>query len=308
MADAASQSSRSRTVPVGWGSSFASKHGSGSSSAAADNTPGKFDYYQLTLSWAPEFCATQGSNRTSSECDPKRHYGLVVHGLWPQNDNGSWPHNCTSAQPVSNEIVREMLPIMPARGLIQHEWATHGTCSGLSTQDYFSHVQQLLRAGQDDRHNCSSRSRNRRLVRARSSRASRGEQRHRGASKSHARTANWWRSTPASARTSNTAPVASRPPSAMPQVKVPTRTKPPRNAQSSSADWSCGENVHLGTLPEAKARFSKIPGPEFEKDPEIVTRRRDGTAVFAAIKEYQRHTRPRAPRLNEVLPRPRSSI
>ena len=125
--------------------SFASKHHSGSSSSTADNTPGQFDYYQLTLSWAPEFCATQGSNRTSSECDPNRHHGLVVHGLWPQNDNGPWPNNCNSAQPVSNDIVREMLPIMPARGLIQHEWATHGTCSGLSTQDYFSHVQQLYK-------------------------------------------------------------------------------------------------------------------------------------------------------------------
>jgi ribonuclease T2 len=121
------------------------KHGSGSASSHADNTPGKFDYYQLTLSWAPEFCATQGANRSSSECDPGRHYGLVVHGLWPQNDDGSWPHNCAGASPVSNEIVREMLPIMPARGLIQHEWATHGTCSGLSTQDYFGHIQQLYK-------------------------------------------------------------------------------------------------------------------------------------------------------------------
>jgi ribonuclease T2 len=127
--------------------SFASKHhsGSGSSSSRADNTPGQFDYYQLTLSWAPEFCATHGANRSSSECDPNKHFGLIVHGLWPQNEDGSWPSDCQNASPVSNEIVREMLPIMPARGLIQHEWAKHGTCSGLSTQNYFSRVQQLYR-------------------------------------------------------------------------------------------------------------------------------------------------------------------
>ena len=127
------------------GSAFAKKHSSGSGSSKADNTPGHFDYYQFTLSWAPEFCATQSGNRSSSECDPKKHYGLVVHGLWPQNDDGSWPSDCTSASPVSNEIVREMLPIMPARGLIQHEWAKHGTCSGLAVQDYFSRVQQLYK-------------------------------------------------------------------------------------------------------------------------------------------------------------------
>lgn len=127
------------------GSAFASKHSSGSGSSKADNTPGRFDYYQFTLSWAPEFCATQGANRSSSECDPRKHYGLVVHGLWPQNNDGSWPSDCQNPSPVSNEIVREMLPIMPARGLIQHEWAKHGTCSGLAVQDYFSHVQQLYK-------------------------------------------------------------------------------------------------------------------------------------------------------------------
>ena len=124
----------------------ASKHRSSSASSNADNTPGAFDYYLLVLSWAPEFCATHQSSMSSSECDPTRHYGFVVHGLWPQNNNGSWPSNCGSAQPVSNEIVREMLPIMPARGLIQHEWATHGTCSGLSSQQYFGDIQQLYKS------------------------------------------------------------------------------------------------------------------------------------------------------------------
>jgi ribonuclease T2 len=65
--------------------------------------------------------------------------------LWPQNDNGSWPQDCSSAQPVSQEIVREMLPVMPARGLIQHEWAKHGTCSGLSVQDYFGEIIHLYK-------------------------------------------------------------------------------------------------------------------------------------------------------------------
>jgi ribonuclease T2 len=36
-----------------------------------------------------------------------------------------------------------MMPIMPGKGLIQHEWAKHGTCSGLSTEDYFGAVEKL---------------------------------------------------------------------------------------------------------------------------------------------------------------------
>lgn len=127
-------------------SASAGKHHSRSASSSTDNTPGAFDYYLLVLSWAPEFCATHQSSMSSSECDPKRHYGFVVHGLWPQNNDGSWPENCSSAQPVSGEIVREMLPIMPARGLIQHEWARHGTCSGLSSQRYFGDIQQLYKS------------------------------------------------------------------------------------------------------------------------------------------------------------------
>jgi ribonuclease T2 len=110
----------------------------------ADNAPGSFDYYLLTLSWAPEFCATHSGNASSSECDPKRHYGFVVHGLWPENNNGSYPQHCGSAQPVSQSIVQELLPIIPDRGLIQHEWATHGTCSGLDAQNYFGNVEKAF--------------------------------------------------------------------------------------------------------------------------------------------------------------------
>ncbi len=102
------------------------------------------DYYLLALSWAPQFCATHAGNASSSECDPGRHFGFVVHGLWPQNDDGSYPQNCAPARPVAEQTVRRMLAIMPARGLIQHEWAEHGTCSGLSPQEYFAKIEKAF--------------------------------------------------------------------------------------------------------------------------------------------------------------------
>ena len=111
---------------------------------SADNTPGSFDYYLLTLSWAPEFCATHGSSASSSECDPQRHFGFVVHGLWPENEDGSYPQHCAPSQPVAQATVQQMLPIMPDRGLIQHEWSTHGTCSGLDPQTYFADIQKAF--------------------------------------------------------------------------------------------------------------------------------------------------------------------
>ncbi len=112
---------------------------------SADSTPGAFDYYLLNLSWAPEFCAAHTGNVSSSECDPAHHFGFVVHGLWPENNDGSYPQSCGPASPVAQPIVQHMLPIMPDRGLIQHEWARHGTCSGLATQDYFNHVETAFR-------------------------------------------------------------------------------------------------------------------------------------------------------------------
>src|SRR5215471_13998370 len=109
----------------------------------SDASAGGFDYFLLTLSWAPEFCATNPNGRTSVECSPNQHMGLVVHGLWPQYDNGKWPQDCASTPPVASSTVQHMMPIMPGKQLIQHEWAKHGTCSGMSVQDYFGAIEKL---------------------------------------------------------------------------------------------------------------------------------------------------------------------
>ena len=95
-------------------------------------TPGVFDYYLLTLSWSPEYCY---SNSSSAECSGGHHFGFIVHGLWPQFQNGNYPENCSNAAGLSNPA--SMLDIMPDPDLIRHEWETHGTCSGLSAQAYF---------------------------------------------------------------------------------------------------------------------------------------------------------------------------
>lgn len=112
-------------------------------SAPTDATTGDFDYFLLTLSWAPEFCASNPKGAKSAECDPKKHMGLVVHGLWPQYDNGKWPQDCASTPPVASSTINHMMPIMPGKDLIQHEWSKHGTCSGLAVQDYFGAIEKL---------------------------------------------------------------------------------------------------------------------------------------------------------------------
>ncbi len=104
----------------------------------------EFDSYVLALSWAPAFCAQEGGPRSSRECDPGRSVGFVVHGLWPQRDSGGPVEYCGDVPPLSHAIVDDMLRIMPDRGLIQHEWRTHGSCSGLSSREYFSEIRQAF--------------------------------------------------------------------------------------------------------------------------------------------------------------------
>ncbi len=95
--------------------------------------PGNFDYYVLALSWSPEYCNGRPSD---PQCTGQRHFGFVVHGLWPQFSNGTWPASCSNGPGLSNPS--QMLDIMPSPALIQHEWTTHGTCSGLGADGYFA--------------------------------------------------------------------------------------------------------------------------------------------------------------------------
>lgn len=101
-----------------------------------------FDYYLLTLSWAPDFCAAPGGVKDPRECGAGRHVGFVVHGLWPQHNSDKGPENCGSVSPVSKAIIAVMLTYIPTESLIQHEWAAHGSCSGLPVDAYFANVRK----------------------------------------------------------------------------------------------------------------------------------------------------------------------
>jgi ribonuclease T2 len=107
--------------------------------------PGGFDYYMLSLSWAPNYCAGHPNDR-STECRAGQRANFVLHGLWPQANVGDPPVNCGPASPVSSAIVRHMLKYFPSRGMIQREWEVHGDCTGLSAADYFSQVEQAIDA------------------------------------------------------------------------------------------------------------------------------------------------------------------
>lgn len=105
------------------------------------NESGNFDFYVLSLSWSPSFCAARGERAPRQQCG-ERPYSFVVHGLWPQYERG-FPEYCKVPAPrLAREIVNSMLDIMPAPRLVYREWDKHGTCAGLSPRAYFDNVRK----------------------------------------------------------------------------------------------------------------------------------------------------------------------
>lgn len=98
-----------------------------------------FDFYVLSLSWSPTWCADNDASGKTQQCRRGADNGFIVHGLWPQNERG-YPEFCPTRQPdrVPESLGRTVLDIIPSMGLIGHQWRKHGSCSGLSQKDYFA--------------------------------------------------------------------------------------------------------------------------------------------------------------------------
>src|ERR1043166_4162008 len=106
------------------------------------NEPGKFDFYVLALSWSPSFCEAAGDRAQGQPQCGARPYAFVVHGLWPQYEKG-FPEFCQVPAPrLDRNIMRSMLDLMPAPGLIYHDWDKHGTCTGLAARGYFDTIRK----------------------------------------------------------------------------------------------------------------------------------------------------------------------
>ena len=118
-----------------------SRHASQQASASASHKD--FDYYLMSLSWSPSFCATHPQEH--DQCGGQG-YGFVLHGLWPQYLSGNGPQRCATDSKPDTETVRKAMVVSPSRSLIQHEWQTHGSCSGSSPAQYFADAERAFKA------------------------------------------------------------------------------------------------------------------------------------------------------------------
>ena len=117
--------------------------------ATTRNIVGQFDYYDLVLSWSPTHCSESQPGYDDMQCNRSdgRRFSFVLHGLWPQYEK-DYPQNCRTARRpyVSQNLNDQMLEVMPAAGLIIHEYKTHGACSGLEPEAYFAFARRLVQS------------------------------------------------------------------------------------------------------------------------------------------------------------------
>jgi ribonuclease T2 len=107
---------------------------------------GDFAYYVMALSWSPTFCALTGAKEGTEQCKDGTLRGFVLHGLWPQNQEG-WPEFCrTAASDPSRSDTASMSDIMGSSGLAWHQWKKHGRCTGLTSDEYFAASRKAFQA------------------------------------------------------------------------------------------------------------------------------------------------------------------
>ena len=112
----------------------------------AQDVAGEFDYYVMSLSWSPNWCALEGDERESPQCDPSENFGWTLHGLWPQYESG-WPERCRSSfsEPTRAQTTA-MADIMGTSGLAWYQWNKHGVCAGRPAADYYALARQAYAA------------------------------------------------------------------------------------------------------------------------------------------------------------------
>lgn len=103
--------------------------------------------YTLAITWSPQFCREKAVSAAAQvQCAGGAKFGFSLHGLWPDGTGNVWPQYCKSTHLLSPAAVAGMLCATPSVQLVQHEWAKHGTCTGMTSAAYFAKSRGLYAA------------------------------------------------------------------------------------------------------------------------------------------------------------------
>ena len=116
--------------------------------------------YALAISWEPAFCLTNSSKPECKSETPSRQDNKTfsLHGLWPQSgsycgvsaaqkkldENGEWTQLPAVVLNAATEAALQVSEPGTQSDLDRHEWTEHGTCSGLSQQNFFAPTLAML--------------------------------------------------------------------------------------------------------------------------------------------------------------------
>ncbi|WP_116092190.1 ribonuclease T2 family protein [Sphingomonas crusticola] len=100
--------------------------------------------YTLALIWTPEHCYHPVPGAESFQCGIEKGSGFVLHGLWPDGLGKSWPQWCADAAILPPSTIAAHFRATPSAQLMQHEWAKHGTCMGITSDAYFRRSNRLF--------------------------------------------------------------------------------------------------------------------------------------------------------------------
>ncbi len=114
----------------------------------------------LVITWAPTFCKVTPDNRGCAsgqvgEMGPT----FILHGLWPQPPELQYcglpagladrVHQGKRDLPpveLNDEVRQDVQEVLSSADvMVPHEWYTHGTCSGVTPDEYFGDAAALTR-------------------------------------------------------------------------------------------------------------------------------------------------------------------
>ena len=127
---------------------------------AAAHAASPVENYALAISWEPAFCLTVSGKPECASETPSRHdaHYFSLHGLWPQSGSycgvsssqksldeaGKWSQLPAVTLQSSTEALLQVDEPGTQSYLERHEWTEHGTCSGLSQQNFFAPTLAML--------------------------------------------------------------------------------------------------------------------------------------------------------------------
>jgi ribonuclease T2 len=130
----------------------------GAAPAAHAASPAETD--ALAISWEPAFCLTNPAKPECRSETPERHdaHAFSLHGLWPQSGSycgataaqkaddaaGRWSQLPAVTLEAATESLLQVDEPGTQSDLERHEWLEHGSCSGLSQQDFFAPTLAML--------------------------------------------------------------------------------------------------------------------------------------------------------------------